>query len=46
MLRDAGLVALPQDDWGKPVPGLRRNLRMRILRTPRNVVPEPQPQYV
>jgi hypothetical protein len=46
MFGDAGLVALPQTDWGKPVPGLRRNLSMRIRRTPHNVVPEPQPQHV
>lgn len=46
MLHDAGLVALPPEDWGKPAPCLRRNLYMRILRTPHNVVPEPQPQYV
>lgn len=46
MLHDAGLVALPREDWGKPVPCMRRNLYMRILRTPHNVVPEPQPTYV
>jgi hypothetical protein len=46
MLNDAGLVALPETDWGKPVPALRRDLSMRILRTPHNVVPEPQPQHV
>lgn len=45
LLGDAGLVALPQSDWGKPVPALRRDLSMRILRTPHNVVPEPQPEH-
>ncbi len=46
MFHDAGLVALPEADWGKPVPALRRDLSMRILRTPHNVVPERQPEHV
>lgn len=46
MLHDAGLVALPREDWGKPVPCMRRNLYMRILRTPHGVRREPQPEYV
>jgi hypothetical protein len=46
LIGDAGLVALPAEDWGKPVPALRRDLSMRILRTPHNVVPEHQPEYV
>lgn len=46
MLHDAGLVALPREDWGKPVPRMRRNLYMHILRTPHNVRYEPQAEYV
>jgi hypothetical protein len=40
------VVALPPGDWGKRVDPLRRNLRMAILRTPHNVVPEPNPELV
>lgn len=45
MWGDAGLVTLPPSDWGKLSPSLRRNLSMKILRTPHNVVSEPQPAY-
>ena len=46
MFHDAGLVALPSDEWGKRVDPLRRDLSMRILRTPHNAVPEPEPEHV
>ena len=46
MFSDAGLVALPPEEWGKQADPLRRNLYMRILRTPHNVVRESQPEHV
>jgi hypothetical protein len=46
MFADAGLVANPVEAWGKQSEPLKRDLYMRILRTPHNVVPEHQPEHV
>lgn len=46
MFSDAGLVATPRDEWGHQSNPLARDLRMRVLRTPHNVVAEHQPEHV
>ena len=43
---DAGLVANPPRAWGMQAEPLKRDLYMRILRTPHGVVPEHQPEHV
>lgn len=43
-LGDAGLVANPPRAWGKQSEPLRRDLYMRIRRTPHGVVSEHQPE--
>ena len=43
---DAGLVAVPQAQWGVTAQPMTRNLAMSIRRTPHNVVREAQPEHV
>jgi hypothetical protein len=43
---DTGNVMQPPGAWGPYVPRSRRNLRMRIPRTPDHIFPEPQPMHV
>jgi len=46
LLNDAGLVTLGPEDYGRIAPPSRRNLHMRIRRTPHGVVREPEPTHV
>ena len=46
LLGDAGLVTLDPVDYGHRAASLRRDLHMRILRTPHGVVREAEPEHI